>query len=575
MQKFINSLIEYTELEFNIKPLSSFQKKRKIYTHFCKSQKIIFYFFFFYLMLLNCISLIFFLKKFSNIKNKSKKKLFLFLKKFSLLKVEKIEDLIHALLILNNNFYEKINKIKLNQFNFSDQTYIENIVIGSGPSGTMTALQLKKSGYDTLVVEKGSYIETPKQKHCSEELMQKWSNGGLNGALGSSDFQFASAKCVGGGSEINSGLYHEPDQDILKKVHGDKYNSQNTFGYLDEIVSYPDISKIEYLKKLAEFYNKSANKLGWKISKLKRFYNSKINKKNSMTETYLNEFLSLEGKILSECEVNKIKVINDKKILITIKNKKKVIQLFCKNLYVCCGAPYTSFLLKENKLLPKKTNHNFHFHPMYKIVGKFPEKINHNRSIDIINEQITEFMPKYIFGNAASGKQFLLISTFGSKEAYDDVNKNYEFMSIFHSTFSLGKSSFLKVPLIDEPIIKYKLSKDDYKIIIEGIKNLVLFTFNAGAEYIYLTGKKIIKINKNNLHNLDTLLSIDNLSLSSVHLLGGLDVNDSNIFDKNKIGKLKNHNIYVNDSSLITGNLLKNPQGTIMEIAKRNIQINT
>ena len=37
-------------------------------------------------------------------------------------------------------------------------------------------------------------------------------------------------------------------------------------------------------------------------------------------------------------------------------------------------------------------------------------------------------------------------------------------------------------------------------------------------------------------------------------------------------GKMKNfHNIYVNDSSLINHSLLKNPQGTIMSIANRNI----
>jgi choline dehydrogenase-like flavoprotein len=37
-------------------------------------------------------------------------------------------------------------------------------------------------------------------------------------------------------------------------------------------------------------------------------------------------------------------------------------------------------------------------------------------------------------------------------------------------------------------------------------------------------------------------------------------------------GKIKDYkNLFVNDSSLINTNLLKNPQGTIMSIAYRNI----
>ena len=50
-------------------------------------------------------------------------------------------------------------------------------------------------------------------------------------------------------------------------------------------------------------------------------------------------------------------------------------------------------------------------------------------------------------------------------------------------------------------------------------------------------------------------------------------MNDKKIFHENEYGKLKikNGNIYINDSSLICHDLLKNPQGTIMTMAKTNI----
>ena len=51
-------------------------------------------------------------------------------------------------------------------------------------------------------------------------------------------------------------------------------------------------------------------------------------------------------------------------------------------------------------------------------------------------------------------------------------------------------------------------------------------------------------------------------------------MNDKKIFNMDEYGKLKikNGNIYINDSTLICHDLLKNPQGTIMTMAKTNIE---
>ena len=74
---------------------------------------------------------------------------------------------------------------------------------------------------------------------------------------------------------------------------------------------------------------------------------------------------------------------------------------------------------------------------MFKVIAKFPKKVNDLESLDVISSQITEFYPEFIFGNAASGKKFLKIATFNNEDAYQDVKK-FEYMSIFHSTFSIG-----------------------------------------------------------------------------------------------------------------------------------------
>ena len=91
----------------------------------------------------------------------------------------------------------------------------------------------------------------------------------------------------------------------------------------------------------------------------------------------------------------------------------------------------------------------------------------------------------------ASGKQFLKISTFNNSDAYEDVEKNFEHMTIFHTTFSVGKSSFKNIPILKEPIITYKFSEHEISLIKKGIKKLVKFIFQSGAEYIYLGDKNV------------------------------------------------------------------------------------
>ena len=53
-------------------------------------------------------------------------------------------------------------------------------------------------------------------KHPSDEFLYKWKNGGFNSTLFPNQVSFASGECLGGGSEINSGLFHLPHNDFIK-----------------------------------------------------------------------------------------------------------------------------------------------------------------------------------------------------------------------------------------------------------------------------------------------------------------------------------------------------------------------
>ena len=61
--------------------------------------------------------------------------------------------------MISTNFNEKLRKRNIDNIQIEkDLNYIENIVIGSESSGSVTAYNLKLNKFDTLLIEKGNFF---------------------------------------------------------------------------------------------------------------------------------------------------------------------------------------------------------------------------------------------------------------------------------------------------------------------------------------------------------------------------------------------------------------------------------
>lgn len=568
-KNFLNSISEIIfDQKYNeLKKIN----KRYIALYIFKTHDIIKKFIFIQLLIFNFFSVLFFFKFFNNLKFEQKLQIKNFIIKFKILKSDIIYEIVHAIIILKKDNSEKINCAKKNILNIDYDNFYENIVIGSGPGGSVTALELIKKNKSTLLIEKGNFWQLGDRKHSSEEFYNKWKYAGFTGAFGTNIIQYSSGECFGGGSEINSGLCHLIDKSFFNEK---KTREENLFTNhdIEKLLDFNAENLSPYLNNLSNNLIAGAKKLGWEIKKIPRFQSMVNKSKNSMTNTLLKEYLSLNGKVSLLTDVTKIKKISHKKYKIISKIKGKEVIFSCKNVYVCCGAPYSFNLLKKSNLIKKNNMDNFHFHPMIKIIAVFSNQVNSENINDIVSDQITNFYPNYIFGNATSALPFLKISTYPNKNAYNDICNNFKKMTIMHSTFSFGTGEITNIPFLNNFIIKYKFNTNEYKLITEGLKNLLKLVFNSGAIYAYILDDKITKITKEDFANNLWLINSKKIKLSSVHMLGGFNINGSSVIDK--YGKINNHNVYVNDSSLISKKLLKNPQGAIMAIAKKNIKQN-
>lgn len=577
MNKFKISIIIYLTLLLDVTKINFDTKTKNFFLlHFFKIDIVplfvtrIFFFF------IDFCSLIRYFKFFSNLSDVKQKIIYEFTNKYLSSISSRINELFFALYIIQSDFNHNIKQNKLESK--EHKNFYDFIVIGSGPSGAITAHSLKKKGYDVLILEAGKFFEISKSKHPGYEFIKKWSNGGIQTTIFSSMVNYSSGNCFGGGSEINSGLYHFPDEKFIKKMR-DKNELDNfdtkIFNKLNKsIMKICNITSNDLSQKISSCKNfiLGCKKNDYKIELIPRLYKFENNKliKNSMTNTFLKEYLDMNGDVSLNTKVDSFS--KDKKKW-TLKTNKG--EFSCNKLFLCCGALKTQELIKNSNNDTKIKLGNFKFHIMTKMIPKFPNSIQ-DQDNDVHSYQLTNFYPKYISGESTCAKRFIFASLFNDKEAFEDAKLNWQNMSIYHNTFSVGKGNVIKIPFFNNFINSYKISKKNINLFKEASANLAKILFDGGAEYIYLLNKKIIKINKKNyLSIINDIKNVNEFKLSAVHLLGGISFGKNTKFPLDQYGKVKNfEGLYINDSSLINENLLQNPQGTIMVIAYRNIMEN-
>ena len=550
---------------------------RRVFIHFYKSDFVVIFFSNIYFSLIKLVSNVIYRKKIKNIKANQINFIFKFISFLFKPLRHKINELILTILnIQNNNFREKTI---FKNFNAIHNYYYDHVVIGSGPSGSISSYYLNKAFGNTLLIERGGGYSTYETKHPADEFLYKWKDGGINTSLFDTQVIFSSGECLGGGSEINSGLLHEPDENYINQWKKEfKVNNISYEKLLKCLRKVSEVCNFSFLENQnlssAKFFEKGSLKNNFRIEKLNSFQSlldGRI-KKNSMKNTIIPKYIGDKGNLVTKFDVKKIYFNNDLWFVEGIKNKKKI-KIKCKYLFLCGGSVETNKLLLSSKINTIVRPTKFSLHPMIKVIAEFKDEVQSGKE-NVHPYQVTEFFPNYILGEAASGIRFLKMATISDKNLQEKIDQNWRKMSIYHATFSIGKGKIYKIPFIDKFIKFYFINKAQRKILIEAYINLCKLLFSGGAEEIYLLGKKIRKINKDNYESIIKLSfkKISDFKFSSVHILGGVTSGEKTNTITDSFGKVKGQkNLYINDSSLINNKLLKNPQGLIMSIAKNNI----
>ena len=480
------------------------------------------------------------------------------------------------------------NKITPSQFPLT----CEIAVIGSGPGGAMTACLLAEAGRDVLLIEEGSHFSLKSCRAFSQdEMEQKYRNGGLTAAFGKPKIQYVEGRCVGGGSEINSGLYHRTPPEILEK-----WQTEFAVESLTETELLPHFEACEQAVTVCKLPGKpplaslklhqGAVSLGWQSLEVPRWFRYQAQTdpavtpkgtRQSMTQTFIPRAINAGSKLLTNTRINLIKKQGKQWLLkgeyLPNYQSKQTVEIQAKTLFICCGAIQTPALLRRSGIT-KNIGNSLQMHSTVKVIAQFNETVN---SIDmgVPVHQVKEFSPRFSFGCSISSPPYLAVGMTDYPQYKHEVDQNWQKMAIYYAMITgQGQGSVRCLPGFRDPLVRYRLTQQDLKDLSEGLQKLSQLLFEAGAKILYPSISNFPRLTQpDDLKQIPDILPKSQTNLMTVHVMSSCPMGENlQKCAANSFGKVHGFdNLYISDASLLCTAPGVNPQGSIMAITRRNV----
>jgi choline dehydrogenase-like flavoprotein len=456
-------------------------------------------------------------------------------------------------------------------------TSYDYLIIGSGPGGTTAAKIISEYTNSTIaVVEEGSRNSSKINMGSFEDLSKRYRYGGAEIVFGSPSTSIAEGRGLGGGSEVNSGIYHRiPNQKVENWSKNFNIENLSTESLQDDYSYIENWLKIDNSnqnsKGLSKVIKNCAIKKNLEFEECKTWNKNKSsNVKNSMSVA----FYDTEPKNINlylNTKVNKI-FFNSKRLATEVEcfDGKSKFNIKFKFLIIACGTFQTPLLLHRSGY-KFSNNLSFGIHPHLKIGAYFKEKILGEEIVSSCQIKLPNFNASLGSSiNTNSWKALFLLDSWNNYNA----EFNFEKLGIFYSMIipsGTGKLRFSKI--LNNYFLSFKYSEKDKKNLYDSSKLLVEMLLETEAEKIIFPNKNISTLFKSsNFQYQDFRKNFKHFSLHSVHTFSSMRIGNRNS-ECDSFGILNNSkNVLISDASIVPGPPGVNPQGAIMALTSRNIR---
>lgn len=462
----------------------------------------------------------------------------------------------------------------------------EVLVIGSGAGGATTALVLAEGGRSVLVVEEGPEIAPGSLEPFSlAEMERTYRHHGSSAALGSPPVAYAEGRCVGGSTEVNSGLWHRLPAALAEEwrtAYGlDDFTPEALDAYADRIEALVPVNPVPGdPPRSSAVIAAGADALGWRSVEFPRAFAydaSGRGTKQSMSRTLLPRARAAGVEVMADTAVRRLRIERGRVHGALARRRRpdgtfEEVELRAEHVVVCGGAVQSPALLQRSGVR-RGIGVGLKMHPTIKVAARFPGAIDHD---DVPMHRITEFSPHLAIGGSASRRGHVALALADSGADVSDAMRAWEHVFVYYAAIrsDLG-GRILALPGLRAPLVTYRLTDSDLSRLARGLVLLGEALLAAGAVELYpsIEGGAVVREPSELVRWWDAV-DRSRSNLMTVHLTSSIRMSS----DRAKAGTDGYGRVWdvaglrVNDASLLADAPGVNPQAAIMTIALRNAE---
>ncbi|HQR78611.1 MAG TPA: GMC family oxidoreductase [Actinomycetota bacterium] len=457
---------------------------------------------------------------------------------------------------------------------------VQALVVGSGAGGATTAATLAAAGVQTLVLEEGPAVPAGELTQFSQDQMRgQYRHRGQLLALGAPPITYAEGRCLGGSTEINSGLYHRPSPELLAG-----WTSGWGIEDLTPAVIDPICAAVEHnlhvsgfpvdLPPASAFLARGADQLGWRCLEAPRWFDHRTGQRQSMSVSYLRFARDHGATVESGVWVRRLLVEAGRtRAAEVVHADGRVETVGFDTVFVCGGAVQSAALLLRSGVT-RNVGRTLSMHPTVKAVAFSPQI--HNDPQDVPVTQVREFAPDLTIGGSATNPPLLALALLPTALGVDDVLGYGGTAGIYYAAIRSGGRGRVRVlPGRRDPLVTFRLPGVDFARLRAALGRLLLVLLAAGSDQVVAS-----------VHGAEAITGPDQIpaevarmtrrtaDLMTVHVCSSVPMGENRaICAVDSFGA--SHEVaglVVNDASIVNGAPGINPQGTVMALAIRNAE---
>jgi choline dehydrogenase-like flavoprotein len=412
---------------------------------------------------------------------------------------------------------------------------------------------------------------------------RQYRSGGVTVALGRPSVAYTEARCAGGGTEVNSGLYRRPAESTLDRWRTGwsiaDFDAGEFFEACDEIETALSVQPVPGAHSAAsERLRDGAAALGWSHDEIPRWMtypgrgDAADGRRNSMTETYLPRAAAAGARLLVEHRVDRLVADRGRAFraeLTGVDGAPSTVDF--EHVVVCAGAIHSPALLQRSGWRGL-VGRRLAVHPTVKLAARFDAEVNAIDDVPV--HQVNEFAPDLSFGGSASHPGLVALALTDHWSAMRDAVTAWPHIAVYYAAISSeGRGAVRSLPGVRDPLVTYRLTRRDRALLGRGLARLALVMLAAGAREVYpsFRGAPIVR-GRADLAALTERFAAEAASVMTVHLCSTVPMGeDRSVAAADSHGRVHGaENVYVNDASLLPDAPGVNPQASVMAVALRN-----